>query len=146
MTDAQGVVSTLSNPSHMPEPQHIQQVRVPPHPPTQPLNLRVCVTLLARGSPGGVAAGGATQIREPTVHATIITPSEYVGNLLTLCNECRGVQREYIFLDDARVMLKYLLPLSEIVTGACQWLVLRVWMVLSPQLQLPAAACSQLLR
>jgi GTP-binding protein LepA len=32
------------------------------------------------------------QIREPTVHATIITPVEYVGNLLTLCNECRGVQ------------------------------------------------------
>ena len=60
------------------------------------------------------------QIREPTVHATIITPSEYVGNLLTLCNECRGVQSEYIFLDDARVMLKYLLPLSEIVTGKCQ--------------------------
>jgi translation elongation factor EF-4 len=36
---------------------------------------------------------------EPTVMATIITPSEYVGSLMTLCSERRGQQIEYSFVD-----------------------------------------------
>ncbi|CAM6020100.1 unnamed protein product [Sphagnum balticum] len=53
---------------------------------------------------------------EPTVMATIITPSEYVGSLMTLCSERRGQQIEYSFVDGQRAMLKYRLPLCEVVT------------------------------
>lgn len=50
--------------------------------------------------------------------ATIITPAEYVGSLLQLCMELRGTQKEYTFLDGDRVLLRYQVPLPEIVTGA----------------------------
>uniref|UniRef100_A0A803QM68 Tr-type G domain-containing protein n=1 Tax=Cannabis sativa TaxID=3483 RepID=A0A803QM68_CANSA len=52
---------------------------------------------------------------EPTVLATIIIPSEYVGPIITLCSERRGEQLEYTFIDSLRVFLKYRLPLREIV-------------------------------
>jgi len=58
-----------------------------------------------------------SSIREPTVTATIITPAEYVGSLLQLCMELRGTQKEYTFLDGDRVLLRYQVPLPEIVTG-----------------------------
>ncbi|KAF8010021.1 hypothetical protein BT93_J0867 [Corymbia citriodora subsp. variegata] len=52
---------------------------------------------------------------EPTVIATIIIPSEYVGSVITLCSERRGQQLEYSFIDSQRVFMKYRLPLREIV-------------------------------
>lgn len=52
---------------------------------------------------------------EPTVEATIIIPSEYVGVVITLCSERRGEQLEYSFMDSQRVIMKYRLPLREIV-------------------------------
>ncbi|GMN42356.1 hypothetical protein TIFTF001_011570 [Ficus carica] len=52
---------------------------------------------------------------EPTVTATIIFPSEYVGPIITLCSERRGQQLEYTFMDSQRVFMKYRLPLREIV-------------------------------
>ncbi|CAN6574816.1 unnamed protein product [Malus baccata var. baccata] len=52
---------------------------------------------------------------EPTVLATIIIPSEYVGPVITLCSERRGEQLEYSFIDSLRVFMKYRLPLREIV-------------------------------
>ncbi|KAH6559138.1 hypothetical protein KP509_1Z026100 [Ceratopteris richardii] len=52
---------------------------------------------------------------EPVVIATIVTPSEYVGALITLCCERRGEQIEYNFIDSQRVLLKYKLPLREVV-------------------------------
>ncbi|WCJ20801.1 hypothetical protein M5689_003006 [Euphorbia peplus] len=52
---------------------------------------------------------------EPTVMATIIIPSEYVGPVITLCSERRGQQLEYTFIDSQRVFMKYRLPLREIV-------------------------------
>ncbi|KAF3444762.1 hypothetical protein FNV43_RR14455 [Rhamnella rubrinervis] len=52
---------------------------------------------------------------EPTVLATIIIPSEYVGSIITLCSERRGQQLEYSFIDSQRVFMKYRLPLREIV-------------------------------
>ncbi|KAG5527448.1 hypothetical protein RHGRI_028366 [Rhododendron griersonianum] len=52
---------------------------------------------------------------EPTVIATIIIPSEYVGPVITLCSERRGEQLEYTFIDSQRVCMKYRLPLREIV-------------------------------
>ncbi|PQM36715.1 translation factor GUF1 homolog mitochondrial [Prunus yedoensis var. nudiflora] len=52
---------------------------------------------------------------EPTVLATIIIPSEYVGAVITLCSERRGQQLEYSFIDSQRAFMKYQLPLREIV-------------------------------
>lgn len=56
-----------------------------------------------------------TKCWEPTVSATIIIPSEYVGAVITLCSDRRGEQLEYTFMDSQRVLLKYRLPLREIV-------------------------------
>ncbi|KAL8475638.1 hypothetical protein ACS0TY_028341 [Phlomoides rotata] len=52
---------------------------------------------------------------EPTVIATIIIPSEFVGSIITLCTERRGEQLEYSFIDSQRVLMKYRLPLKEVV-------------------------------
>ncbi|GFY87044.1 small GTP-binding protein [Actinidia rufa] len=52
---------------------------------------------------------------EPTVIATIIIPSEYVGAVITLCSDRRGEQLEYTFMDSQRAFMKYRLPLREIV-------------------------------
>ncbi|XP_009775373.1 translation factor GUF1 homolog, mitochondrial isoform X1 [Nicotiana tabacum] len=52
---------------------------------------------------------------EPTVIATIIIPSEYVGSVITLCAERRGEQLEYSFVDSQRAFMKYRMPLREIV-------------------------------
>lgn len=52
---------------------------------------------------------------EPSVIATIIIPSEYIGPVITLCSERRGDQLEYSFIDSQRALMKYQLPLREIV-------------------------------
>ena len=52
---------------------------------------------------------------EPTVLGTIITPSKYVGPIIGLCIEKRGIQRSSTNLDDDRVMMTYTLPLNEVV-------------------------------
>nr|ATG71177.1 small GTP-binding protein [Callitropsis vietnamensis] len=52
---------------------------------------------------------------EPTVMATIILPREYVGGVLTLCADRRGEQLEHSFIDSQRALLKYRMPLREIV-------------------------------
>lgn len=52
---------------------------------------------------------------EPTVLGTIISPSKYVGAIISLCIEKRGIQKTSINLDEERVMMTYVLPLSEVV-------------------------------
>lgn len=52
---------------------------------------------------------------EPMVRADILVPSEYVGNIMDLCQDRRGVFKDMQYLDDTRVTLKYELPLNEIV-------------------------------
>ncbi|KAH9625026.1 hypothetical protein KSS87_017321 [Heliosperma pusillum] len=52
---------------------------------------------------------------EPTVVATIIIPSEFVGPVMSLCSDRRGEQLEYTFIDSQRVLMKYQIPLREIV-------------------------------
>lgn len=52
---------------------------------------------------------------EPTVLGTIITPSEFVGAIISLCIDKRGIQKSSVNLDDDRVMMTYTLPLAEVV-------------------------------
>ncbi len=51
---------------------------------------------------------------EPFIRATIIVPERYVGNVLQLCQERRGVQQSLQYLDPTRAMLTYELPLNEV--------------------------------
>jgi GTP-binding protein LepA len=54
------------------------------------------------------------EIREPIIVATILTPPDYVGNVITLCEEKRGVQRSIHYLA-TQVQISYELPLAEVV-------------------------------
>lgn len=60
-------------------------------------------------------ANQIAEYHEPCVLGTIITPTEYVGPVIALCLEHRGVQQSSINIDESRVMMTYLLPLGEIV-------------------------------
>ncbi|MDD3128885.1 MAG: translation elongation factor 4 [Candidatus Izemoplasmatales bacterium] len=55
------------------------------------------------------------KIEEPYVLATIITPSDYVGNVMELCQYKRGVFKDMKYISDSRVEIMYELPLSEII-------------------------------
>ncbi len=59
--------------------------------------------------------GSIETFEEPFILATIIAPERYVGSLLQLCQERRGVQRSIHYLDPTRVMLTYELPLNEVI-------------------------------
>ena len=52
---------------------------------------------------------------EPFVKADIISPSEYVGAIMDLCQERRGIFKNMQYLDDTRVNIHYSLPLNEII-------------------------------
>ena len=54
-------------------------------------------------------------IEEPYISASIMTPVEYLGAILMLCREKRGVHRGIEYLQDKRVIIAYELPLNEIV-------------------------------
>ena len=55
------------------------------------------------------------EAREPIVKANIITPTEFVGGLMDLCQDRRGTFIDMKYLDDTRVDLHYELPLNEII-------------------------------
>ncbi len=55
------------------------------------------------------------RIEEPMIIASLITPEQYVGSLIALCQERRGVQRDITYITKDRVRISYDLPLNEIV-------------------------------
>jgi GTP-binding protein LepA len=61
-------------------------------------------------SPGDIAV-----IEEPIIQAMIMTNEEYLGNILALLDEKRGVQKGFDYMTQTRVLLTYELPLNEIV-------------------------------
>jgi GTP-binding protein LepA len=54
-------------------------------------------------------------IEEPVVKAQIMSPSEYVGSIMELCQERRGTYRQMEYMEETRVILTYELPLNEII-------------------------------
>lgn len=56
------------------------------------------------------------EVLEPMLKATIVVPKQYLGGLITLCEEKRGRQIDMRFLDEERVILHYMLPLNEVAT------------------------------
>jgi GTP-binding protein LepA len=59
--------------------------------------------------------GEISSIEEPIIQAMIMTNEEYLGNILALLEEKRGVQKGFDYVSPTRVMLTYELPLNEIV-------------------------------
>ncbi|MDY6934422.1 MAG: translation elongation factor 4 [Spirochaetota bacterium] len=55
------------------------------------------------------------KIEEPYVEASIITPTEFVGNIMALVTNCRGIHKNMEYINTNRVHLLYDMPLSEIV-------------------------------
>jgi GTP-binding protein LepA len=59
--------------------------------------------------------GRISQIEEPIITATMMTPSEFVGPILELCQEKRGVQKGMEYITSDRVLVSYELPFNEVV-------------------------------
>ncbi|KAA0257743.1 elongation factor 4 [Deferribacter autotrophicus] len=59
--------------------------------------------------------GDIEAIEEPYILATIIVPSEYLGGVLQLLQEKRGIQKNFNYISEQRVILEYEIPLSEVV-------------------------------
>lgn len=55
------------------------------------------------------------QIEEPYVLCSIMTPKDFVGSVMTLCQDKRGIYQDLIYFDDTRQVIKYSMPLSEII-------------------------------
>ena len=54
------------------------------------------------------------KILEPYIEASIITPSEYVGAIMQLVQEKRGIQKSFEYIDPKTVLLRYEIPLGEV--------------------------------
>jgi GTP-binding protein LepA len=60
-------------------------------------------------------AGSVEKVEEPIIKALILTPSDYVGPILKICQEKRGVQKSLEYLSSNRVLITYELPFNEVV-------------------------------
>ena len=58
--------------------------------------------------------GTIAEVKEPYIRASIITPTTYLGNIMSLCIEKRGTQTNMNYLDQKRVEVTYEMPLSEV--------------------------------
>jgi len=66
-------------------------------------------------NPSEYPAGKVAAVYEPVVRATVLTPKDYIGAVMELCQGRRGVQLGMDFLSADRVELRYTLPLAEII-------------------------------
>ena len=66
-------------------------------------------------NPSVFPEGKIAAVREPIVNATILTPSEFIGPVMEMCQQRRGEQKGLDYLSTDRVELRYMLPLGEIV-------------------------------
>lgn len=66
-------------------------------------------------NPSEFPEGKVKEVREPVVAATILTPSDFVGPVMELCQDRRGAMKNMEYLSSDRVELHYTLPLGEIV-------------------------------
>ena len=66
-------------------------------------------------NPSEYPDGKIAEVQEPIVRATILAPSEFIGTIMELCQQRRGVQKGMDYLSEDRVEIRYTLPLAEIV-------------------------------
>ncbi len=65
-------------------------------------------------NPAEYPEGKVRESEEPYIKASVITPSEFLGSIMALCTEKRGVQTNMQYLDEKRVELSYEMPLAEV--------------------------------
>jgi len=65
-------------------------------------------------NPSEYPQGRILSAEEPYIKASIITPATYIGSLMELCKQKRGIQTNMQYLDEKRVELTYEMPLSEV--------------------------------
>lgn len=65
-------------------------------------------------NPSEYPQGRIKDAEEPYINASVITPAEYLGSIMSLCTEKRGVQTNMTYLDEKRVELNYEMPLAEV--------------------------------
>ncbi|MGP1439912.1 MAG: translation elongation factor 4 [Treponema sp.] len=78
------------------------------------ITLRNGETLMCDNPANYPEDGTIAEVREPYIKATIITPTTYLGNIMSLCIEKRGTQTNMNYLDEKRVEVTYEMPLSEV--------------------------------
>ena len=66
-------------------------------------------------NPSEFPTGKVAEVREPMVRATILSPSEYIGTIMELCQGRRGTLLGMDYLSEERIELRYTLPMAEIV-------------------------------
>jgi GTP-binding protein LepA len=66
-------------------------------------------------NPSEYPEGKIAEVHEPVVRATILSPAEFIGTIMELCQSRRGVQTGMDYLSEDRVEIRYRLPLAEIV-------------------------------
>src|SRR5262249_24599489 len=66
-------------------------------------------------NPSEFPEGKVAEVREPVVRATILSPSDYIGTIMELCQNKRGSLQGMEYLSEDRVEIRYTLPLAEIV-------------------------------
>jgi GTP-binding protein LepA len=66
-------------------------------------------------NPSEFPTGRVTSVREPVVNAAVLAPKDYVGVIMELCQDKRGVLQGMEYLGENRVEIKYTIPLGEIV-------------------------------
>ena len=66
-------------------------------------------------NPSEYPDGKIAEVYEPIVKATILAPSEFIGTIMELCQQRRGIQKGMDYLSEDRVEIRYTLPLAEIV-------------------------------
>ena len=66
-------------------------------------------------NPSEFPSGKVASVKEPIVKATILSPSEFIGSIMELCQDRRGVLLGMDYLSEDRVEIRYDLPLAEIV-------------------------------
>ncbi len=66
-------------------------------------------------NPSEYPDGKIAEVMEPIVKATILAPSEFIGTIMELCQQRRGVQKGMDYLSEDRIEIRYTLPLAEIV-------------------------------
>ena len=66
-------------------------------------------------NPSEYPDGKIAEVQEPVVRATILAPSEFIGSIMELCQQRRGILKGMDYLSEDRVEIRYTLPLAEIV-------------------------------
>lgn len=65
-------------------------------------------------NPSEYPQGRIKDAEEPYIRASVITPAEFLGSIMALCTEKRGIQTNMTYLDEKRVEMQYEMPLSEV--------------------------------